>query len=81
MSRKLGSVPEVKNWVTEGKVTSVKSQGDCGSCWAFASLALAESVLIINSTETVDIDLSEQFLVECTQKSTCNGTFYMRYGL
>ena len=65
------------NWTAEGKVTSVKDQGICGSCWAFGALATAESVLIFNGWETVDVDLSEQYLVECTYDSDCYGTFYV----
>ena len=42
-------------------VTPVKDQGSCGSCWAFATTAVLESVIKIRETKTVD--LSEQWLV------------------
>lgn len=31
------------NWVTAGKVTPVQDQGQCGSCWAFGTVAGLES--------------------------------------
>lgn len=43
---------------TRGKVTSVKDQGSCGSCWAFASYGSLESSLMPDQ----NFDLSEQNL-------------------
>ncbi len=47
--------------------TPVKSQGGCGSCWAFATVGTLESAIRIVDGETVD--LSEQWLVSCNQET------------
>lgn len=61
----LAAAPASKNWVTEGKVTAVKSQGGCGSCWAFATVGAYESLnLILNNRQEL---YSEQQLVDCTK--------------
>lgn len=41
-----GSTPSRFDLRTTGKVSSVKEQGSCGSCWAFSSLASMESILL-----------------------------------
>jgi len=57
-------VPCSKDWVSLGKVTSVKNQGGCGSCWAFAADASMESAYLIKYG--VSYNLSEQELVDCS---------------
>ncbi|AUV65279.1 cathepsin [Alphabaculovirus myunipunctae] len=55
--------PTEFDWRDHNKVTSVKDQGMCGACWAFAGLASLESQYAIKYDRL--IDLAEQQLVDC----------------
>jgi C1A family cysteine protease len=72
------------NWIAAGKVSAVKNQGSCGSCWAFAATAAMESMYMIktgmNASDLASINLSEQQLVSCSnslyspwRSYACNG--------
>ena len=70
------SVPDSIDWTAKGVVNPVRDQGQCGSCWAFATTANAESVWAISSGKL--LDLSEEFLVDCASgvgyfNMGCNG--------
>ncbi|KAF4034043.1 Papain family cysteine protease [Phytophthora infestans] len=61
-----------KDWTTSGCVAPVKNQGDCGSCWAFASVAALESAICL-SGQPLTL-LSEQQVVDCDKVSyACDG--------
>lgn len=63
------------DWVASGHVNPVQQQGSCGSCWAFASLAVIESLNSINNGQLVK--LSEQQLVDCAEHANgCDGGNY-----
>jgi len=69
--------PVSLNWVTQGKVTPVKNQGSCGSCWAFTAVGEMESQLLIKGRGTYS--LAPQQFVDCDPNdSGCNGGFYDR---
>jgi C1A family cysteine protease len=65
-------LPTEWDWRSLGAVSSVKNQGPCGSCWAFASVAALESKIMIETG--VELDLSEQILLNCTWGSCGGGT-------
>ncbi|KAK3431226.1 hypothetical protein EUGRSUZ_E02718 [Eucalyptus grandis] len=60
-------VPDSLNWVEKGVVGSIKDQGECGSCWAFAATATVESMLAMKTGKLVD--LSEQQLIDCSKQN------------
>jgi len=65
LSNKLFDLPPEIDWRTQGAVTSIKDQGDCGSCWAFSSVAALEGYWKV--TNKTLLDLSEQQLVDCSK--------------
>ena len=61
--RKLQQAPPAAlDWRALGKVTDIRNQGSCGSCWAFAAVSTLESRALIDNT-TFSGDLSEQQMV------------------
>ena len=49
-----------------GLITSVKNQGQCGSCAAFAAGSIVETCLKVASGGKLStLDISEQHLIDC----------------
>eukprot|EP01113_Clastostelium_recurvatum_P037892 TRINITY_DN558_c0_g1_i1.p1 TRINITY_DN558_c0_g1~~TRINITY_DN558_c0_g1_i1.p1 ORF type:complete len:351 (-),score=114.43 TRINITY_DN558_c0_g1_i1:77-1081(-) len=66
--------PTPSDWTTPNPpvVTPVKDQGQCGSCWAFSTVANIEGVWALAGHPLVS--LSESDVVDCTKTSyACSG--------
>jgi len=59
-----GKSPAEWSWITQGGVSSVKNQKQCGSCAAFATVAVIDTCFW-QQTNTMYDDLSEQHLMDC----------------
>ncbi|CAI8028131.1 Dipeptidyl peptidase 1 [Geodia barretti] len=60
----------------EDFVSPIRNQGQCGSCYAFASMAMMESRLRVLTNNSLQVVLSPQDVVGCSEYSQgCEGGF------
>jgi cathepsin L len=62
------------DWRALGKVTAVRNQGGCGSCWAFATLGAYEGSHLIRNNHAADG--AEQQVLNCSGAGTCSGGWW-----
>lgn len=53
---------------------AIRNQGSCGSCWAFGSTAAVEAAIAKFDKQIVN--LSEQYVLDCSGKGTCGGGYW-----
>ncbi len=60
------------DWRDENVISTVKDQGQCGSCWSFSAVESVESYWALATGELAV--LSEQQVLDCTTNVHCGGT-------
>ena len=86
IAKPYATFPAVFDWRDSNGVTSVKNQGNCGSCWDFAATGAFEAAIKIH--DGVEYDLSEQQVMSCNlYEAGCEGGWaepvyelFQRYG-
>uniref|UniRef100_A0A6G1SAY7 Cathepsin L n=1 Tax=Aceria tosichella TaxID=561515 RepID=A0A6G1SAY7_9ACAR len=70
-------VPDEVDWrKVENRVSPVKDQGFCGSCWAFATVGVLEGQQVVRNYTKKLISLSAQNVIDCSElNSGCGGGF------
>jgi C1A family cysteine protease len=70
-----GYLPSRFDWRDDGGLPSIKNQGSCGSCWAFATVGALECAIKI--VDNVEVNLSEQWLLSCNHNGwDCDGGWF-----
>ena len=75
----VGTVPTSFDWRSNGGnwITAIKDQGNCGACYAFATLGALEAIIrIASGNASHSIDLSEQYIVSCGPSGNKDGYDY-----
>jgi len=69
-------LPASYDWRDYDGCTSIKNQGSCGSCWAFATVGALECNIKIR--DGITKNLSEQWLVSCNSEGYgCGGGWFV----
>jgi C1A family cysteine protease len=70
-------LPTSLDWRAHGLVTSVKYQGYCGACWAFAAAGALEGQYLKKLNKTArnfDASLSSEYFLDCDNNNWgCSG--------
>ena len=64
------------SWRNSNKVTPVRNQDGCGSCWAFSAMGAYEGAYAIRNNSL--IDSSEQDVLSCSGAGSCNGGWWAK---
>jgi len=72
IARRKEALPARFDWREVSGCPAVRDQGNCGSCWAFATIGVLECAIM--NMDGVEANLSEQWLVSCNDEGWgCSG--------